>query len=94
MKTILPDRMWGKNGIEFYFEMPTQVKFRETADRRLPNDFAFVGGIAYKDEIICGECGGIVKVNECEFIRILPWCTIGEEILGDEWGEEDYDQNL
>ena len=36
-------------------------------------DFSFVGGIAYKDEIICGECGGIVKVKECKFIRILPW---------------------
>lgn len=38
-----------------YFEAPTQVKFW---------DGRYIGGIAYRDEIICGCCGGIFKISD------------------------------
>lgn len=38
-----------------YFEAPTQVKFW---------DEHYIGGIAYRDEIICGCCGGIFRISD------------------------------
>ena len=38
-----------------YFEVPTQVKFW---------DGRYIGGIAYRDEIICGCCGGIFRISD------------------------------
>ena len=38
-----------------YFEAPTQVKFW---------DERYIGGIAYRDEIICGCCGGIFRISD------------------------------
>lgn len=38
-----------------YFEIPTQVKFW---------DGRYIGGIAYRDEIICGCCGGIFRISD------------------------------
>lgn len=39
-----------------YFEIPTQVMFY--------NEEAWSFGIAYRDEIICGDCGGIHEIAE------------------------------
>lgn len=41
-----------------YFEKPTQVKFWDAETER------YICGIAYRDEIICGECGGIIFIKE------------------------------
>ena len=71
-----------------YFEEPTQVAFYNPVDER------WLGGIAYQDFIICGECGHVVPVSEILEIKEVPddhktplvplkWYTISEEILGD-----------
>ena len=70
-----------------YFKHPTQVKFYDE-DRE-----AYTGGIAYKNEIICGCCGGIIDIDEFleDFDVTLPippiipmdWITISDEIIGE-----------
>ena len=37
-----------------YFDVPTQVRFWEGR---------YIDGIAYRDEIICGCCGGIFSIS-------------------------------
>lgn len=69
-----------------YFETPTQVKFYDyDAD-------GYVGGIAYRDEVICGCCGGIFKIEELygfapsdvtPIIVYEDWVDITYEICGD-----------
>jgi hypothetical protein len=72
-----------------YFECPTQVMFYDldTED--------YVGGIAYGSEIICGECGGIIYIDELiedvreqapdkAPIKELSWVNISKEIMGEE----------
>ena len=45
-----------------YFEHPTQVKFVDMDhDGEKPN---WIGAIAYKDELICGCCGGTINLEE------------------------------
>ena len=41
-----------------YFQVPTQVKFWDAPSGH------YIGGIAYRDEIICGCCGGIFDITE------------------------------
>lgn len=41
-----------------YFKVPTQVKFWDVVCGR------YIGGIAYRDEIICGCCGSVFKISE------------------------------
>ncbi len=41
-----------------YFENPTQVKFWDAESER------YICGIAYRDEVICSECGGIILIDE------------------------------
>lgn len=41
-----------------YFEVPTQVRFWDYKNGR------YHGGIAYRDEIICGCCGGMFNINK------------------------------
>lgn len=45
-------------GRYYYFEKPTQIKFWDIQ----PQDY--VGGIGYHDEVICGECGHVMKIND------------------------------
>lgn len=40
------------------YEFPKQVKFYE------PENDYWIGGIAYGEYIICGECGGLVKISD------------------------------
>lgn len=42
----------------FYFPLPTQVKFWDVDGDH------YIGGIAYQDYIICGCCGGLIPINE------------------------------
>lgn len=63
-----------------YFERPTQVKFYDGINH------AWMGGIAYQDEIICGCCGGILKVDEFkdnEIVAYDHWINISDEIIGE-----------
>lgn len=41
-----------------YFAVPTQVKFWDALSKD------YIGGIAYRDEIICGCCGSIFEISE------------------------------
>lgn len=69
-----------------YFEVPTQVKFW---------DGRYTGGIAYRDEIICGCCGGIFRISDVYEVApdtlkedpiVIPdrWVDFSHEICGDE----------
>lgn len=40
-----------------YFDVPTQVQFWDYKKRR------YNGGIAYRDEIICGCCGDVFNIS-------------------------------
>lgn len=69
--------------MNMFFERPTQVKFWDADNEK------WVGGIGYRDEVICGCCGGIFEVNELlednhDGIIRLPWVDINEEIRGEE----------
>ena len=41
-----------------YFDFPTQVRFYDVDGDK------WIGGIAYKDKIICGCCGGLFSIEE------------------------------
>lgn len=69
-----------------YFEAPTQVKFW---------DECYIGGIAYRDEIICGCCGGIFKISDVyevapdtldndPIVVYKDWVGLSSEICGDD----------
>lgn len=62
-----------------YFDKPTMVRIKDKE-----ND-VILGGIAYCGEIIYGECGGIIEIDDEDFeiIEILSWCDISDSILGD-----------
>lgn len=70
-----------------YFDQPTQIAFYDNVANH------YVGGIGYKDEVICGCCGGVLKIEDiyacCRGLDkrpIIPfskWVNIGEEIMGD-----------
>lgn len=45
-----------------YFESPTQVKFRD-------EDGIVCGGIAFCNVIICGCCGGVIKISDLDKIH-------------------------
>ena len=65
-----------------WFDEPTQVKFLENEDIRGDRDTS-LGGIAFHDFVICGECGATVELDDIESIEELPWISISEEILGE-----------
>lgn len=68
-----------------YFEEATQVAYWECIGGQ------WLGGIAYKDFVICGCCGGVIKIKEIyDFapehignpIRLYDnWENISNEIL-------------
>lgn len=67
------------------YEKPTQVRWFDDVDG------VWVGGIAYRDEIICGCCGGILELSEFEDNEVFEyedWIDIEEEIRGDSDVEE------
>ena len=77
-----------------YFELPKQVAFYDAENE------SWIGGIAFKDSLICLCCGAVVNIND--FLEemaedyseiknpIIPmeWVDISEECLGD--AEFDY----
>lgn len=62
-----------------YFEAPAQVVFKESPE--VIDKPRWIGGIAFHDEIICCECGVIVKIKNTEQIIELPWKNISKEII-------------
>lgn len=69
-----------------HFDYPTQVKFWDV-------DGAYwLGGIGYGDVIICGCCGGEIKIKNIyesaprevvEPIQIHSWVDISNDIMED-----------
>ena len=73
-----------------FYDAPTQVKFIETTDAV---DYPrWIGGIAYQGYVICGECGGIIKLEDIADIVELPWVDIAVDIVG--YGGLDDDLDL
>ena len=74
-----------------YFDKPTQVVYYDVDEN------CWKSGIAYKDEIICACCGGIIEISEVyEFapaeiaqpiFKYDAWCDITEDIIGGEMPE-------
>ena len=44
---------------KLFYDRPMHVVFAD-----LCNEKAWIGGIAYRDEIICGECGAVIDLKE------------------------------
>lgn len=70
-----------------FYDAPTQVYF-------VDEDGVWRGGIAYRDEIICGCCGGIYEIDEViefapEYVqqpihKYENWVDLSDEIRGGE----------
>ena len=75
-----------------YYGTPCQVRFVDCGD---PNNITIYGGIAYKDEIICGCCGAVLSIDGIikdaekagihwdDAIIELGWIDIEEAIRGE-----------
>ena len=71
-----------------YFAAPTQVKFWDVDGNH------YIGGIAYRDEIICGCCGGTFRISDIyevapdtleeDPIVVYDWVDISQYICGDD----------
>lgn len=57
------------------YALPTQVLFWNETDKK-----TVLTGIAYKDEIICADCGGIFKMSGCTILQELEWIDFSEYI--------------
>lgn len=70
-----------------YFEVPTQVKFFDYDGRH------YVGGIAYRDEIICGCCGGIFNISDIYQFSPITMKEFDDEpiIVINKWQPIDYE---
>lgn len=80
----------GNKKMEKYFDSPTQVMFWDIDGNH------WVAGIAYRNEIICGCCGGTIAIDEIyEFATkeqpIVPysnWVDITDAIVGGSYPED------
>lgn len=81
-----------------YYDFPTQVIFYDGGDESP----IFCAGIAYKDEVICACCGGVMKISDViadadedgikTAIYDYPdWYDVSEAITGGEYPDEYYD---
>ena len=73
-----------------YFDKPTQVVFVDP-----DNPGEWLAGIAYRDEVICGCCGGVFNIDDviematedgvhCAIYEYPEWNDIADEIVGGE----------
>lgn len=74
---------------KMWYEEPTQVSFID-----VDNEPYRLGGIAYRDELICGCCGAAISleelyeeareadIDEDKVIEVLDWFDISEAIKG------------
>lgn len=67
-----------------YYDIPTQVVFSDSINE--DGTRPLFGGIAFGNIIICGECGGVLELDEFEDgdVRELEWVNIDENIREDE----------
>ena len=63
-----------------YFEKPVQIQFYEVENDR------WIGGIGYKDEIICCECGQVIKLADMYEDEIIAREVNPVRLLG-EWAD-------
>lgn len=69
-----------------YYERPTQIRWFDTENKR------WIGGIAYRSEVICGCCGSILELDEFEeneIVEFKNWVNIEEEIRGEDYDYEE-----
>lgn len=64
-----------------FYEVPTQVKFIE--NENVVDEPRWIGGIAFENKVICGECGGIISLEDIADIVELPWADISEAICAE-----------
>lgn len=69
-----------------FFDTPTQISFR-LDDETMKNEGRKCWfGIAYHGHIICGCCGGVFEVEECEQItQYADWIDIEDALGGDDY---------
>ena len=65
-----------------FYDVPTQVSFLPS-EADLIDTYDLLFGIAFGDIIICGCCGAVFEVNECDIFEDLPWVSVSDEIRGD-----------
>lgn len=76
-----------------YFEVPTQVVFVDP-----DAEGNWLSGIAYRNEIICGCCGGVFEIEDvidaaqadnlkCGIYAYGDWNNISDDIISDELPE-------
>lgn len=69
-----------------FFDKPMQVSFRTDDETMKEEGRKCWFGIAYHDHIICGCCGGVFEVEECEQItEYESWLDIESELGGDDY---------
>lgn len=70
-----------------FFDNPMQVSFRADDETMKEEGRKCWFGIAYHDYIICGCCGEVFKVEECEQITEYDdsWFDLEEAIGGDDY---------
>ena len=74
-----------------YFHRPTQVIFFDELDN---DEELFLGGVAYQDYIICGECGATISLDEVydlaesyaiesNAVNPVSWVNLSDTIIGE-----------
>lgn len=70
-----------------HYERPTQVRWFDSVNNR------WIGGIAYKGEVICGCCGGVFELDNFKEDEVEElggyWVNIEEEIRGEDYDYEE-----
>jgi hypothetical protein len=67
--------------MKFWYDNPTQVIFQ---DEQAAEENRNLGGIAFRNFIICMECGAVIEPEDVTMIVDLPWVSVMDEVLGDE----------
>ena len=62
---------------EMYFYRPVQVGYNTDI-----NNEDIFGGIAYCSEILNGDDGSVIPLDEIELLILYSWMPIGEELIG------------
>ena len=79
--------------MKYYFETPAQVVFHDP-----DNPGSWLSGIAYRDVIICGCCGGVFEIADVvdcakedaiknAIHKYYDWTDLADEITGGELPE-------